>query len=106
MKSLRPITIILIKWFERPPQEQKPICIILSAGHVQFLLYQREKKEVPFTMAIGNWELMYEFFPKHSRMGTARKKEYNETGEDGKKRGVIMEKVKRARNKSRQPITT
>ena len=30
------------------------------------------KTEVPFSMAIGNWELMQECFTKHSRMGTAR----------------------------------
>ena len=29
------------------------------------------KKQVPFSMAIGNAELMNECFPKHSRMGTA-----------------------------------
>ena len=42
---------------------------------------------------------MHECFPKHSRMGTARMKEDNETDEEGKKRGVNMEKVKRARKK-------
>ena len=31
----------------------------------------RENK-VPFSMAIGNGELMHECFPKPSRMGTAR----------------------------------
>ena len=45
-------------------------------------------------MAIGNGELMHQYFPKHWRMGTARMKEDNETDEDGKKRGVSMEKVK------------
>ena len=34
---------------------------------------------------------MHECFHKHSRVGTARMKEDNETDEDGKKRGVIME---------------
>ena len=58
-------------------------------------------------MVIGNGELMQECFPKHSRMGTARMKEDNETDEADKKRGVSMEKVKRhERNKPRQPITT
>ena len=53
-------------------------------------------------MAIGNWELIHECFPKHSRMGTARMKEDNETDEDGKKRGVSMEKSK-AGTKERSP---
>ena len=35
-------------------------------------LYSLE--EVPFSMAIGNGELMHDCFPKHSRMGTARLK--------------------------------
>ena len=32
------------------------------------------KKQVPFSMAIRNWELVHECFPKHSRMGTVRTK--------------------------------
>ena len=48
--------------------------IIASVGHVLFLLHQRKKKEVPFSMAIGKEELMHECFPKHSLMGTARMK--------------------------------
>ena len=44
-------------------------------------------------MAIGNGELVHKYFPKHSRMGTARMKE------DGKKRGVSVEKVNRAQKK-------
>ena len=32
------------------------------------------KKQVPFTMAIGNGELMLERFPKNSGMGTAKTK--------------------------------
>ena len=51
-------------------------------------------------MAIGNWERMHEYFPKHSRMGTARMNQDKETDEDCQKRGVSMEKVKRARKKS------
>ena len=42
------------------------------------------KKEVAFSMAIGNRELIHECFPKHSRMGTARMKQEKETDE-GKK---------------------
>ena len=36
-------------------------------------------------------------------MGTARMKEDNETDEDGNKRGVSVEKVKRAGMKERSP---
>ena len=50
-------------------------------------------------MAIGNGELIKECFPKHSRMGTARMKDDNETDEDCKKRGVSIEIVKQARKK-------
>ena len=32
------------------------------------------KKEVTFSMTIGNEELMHEYLPKHSHMGTARMK--------------------------------
>ena len=32
------------------------------------------KKQVPFSMAIGNEELVHKCFPKHSLMGTARMK--------------------------------
>ena len=32
------------------------------------------EKQVPFSMAILNVELMHECFPKHLRMGTARMK--------------------------------
>ena len=55
-----------------------------------FLLHQREN-EVPFSMAIGNGELMHECFPKHSRMGTARMKLDKERDEEGKKIGASME---------------
>ena len=41
---------------------------------------------------------MQKCFPKHSRMGTARMKYDNETDEDGKKRGVSMEKIKAGTN--------
>ena len=45
-------------------------------------------------MAIENGDLVHERFPKHTRMGTARMKY-----EDGKKRGVSVEKSKAARKK-------
>ena len=42
---------------------------------LDFLAPKRERKEeVPFSMAIGNGELMQECFPEHSRVGTARMK--------------------------------
>ena len=53
-------------------------------------------------MAIRNWELMHECFPKHLRMGTARLKYDNGTDEDDKMRGVSMEKSK-ASTKERSP---
>ena len=43
-------------------------------------------------MVIGNVELMHECFLKHSRMGTARMKEDEETDEEGEKRGLSMER--------------
>ena len=37
--------------------------IIVAVGHVYFLLHQSEKQEVPFSMAIGNEELIQDLFP-------------------------------------------
>ena len=49
--------------------------------------------KVPFSMAIGNVELMHKCFPKHSRMmRTARMKYDKETDEEGKKRGEFGKK--------------
>ena len=50
-------------------------------------------------MAIGHGVLMHECFPKLSRMGTGRAKSDKETDEDGKKRGVSMERRKAGTNK-------
>ena len=50
------------------------------------------KRQVPFSMAIGNEELMHECFPKHSPMGTARMKSNKETEAEGRYRGVSMER--------------
>ena len=36
-------------------------------------------------MAIGHWEHMHEYFPKHSGMETARMKYDKETDEEGKR---------------------
>ena len=46
---------------------------------------------------------MQECSPKHSRMGTARTKKDKETDEEGKKRGVSMERSKAGTNK-RSPV--
>ena len=53
-------------------------------------------------MARENVERMYECFPKHLRMGTARLKYEKETDEDGKKRGLSMKKSKTG-TKERSP---
>ena len=53
-------------------------------------------------MAILNGGLMHKCFPKHSSMGTARMKLAKETDEEGKKRGVSMERNK-AGIKKRNP---
>ena len=64
-----------------------------------FSFTKERNEEVPFSMAIGNGELMHECFPKHSRMGTARRIYDNETDEDGQKRGVSMKKSTAGTNK-------
>ena len=55
-------------------------------SHCALVVALPEKKQVPFSMAIENEELMHECFPKHRRMGTARMKLDKETDEEGKKR--------------------
>ena len=69
-----------------------------SFGQIKDYFASRKKK-VPFRMAMGTGELMQECLPKHSRMGTARMKKYKETNEEGKERGVSMERRKRLRRK-------
>ena len=55
-------------------------------------------------MAIGNGELMQECFPKLLRMGTAKMKQDIETWyEEGKKRGVSIERSKTGMNKKEFP---
>ena len=53
-------------------------------------------------MAIGNMKLMHRYFPKHSIIARARMKKSKETVEEGKKRGVRMERSK-AGMKKRSP---
>ena len=67
-----------------------------------FSCTKESKKEVSFSMAIGNGELKHECFPKHSGMGIARINHDKETDEEGKKRGVSMERSK-AGAKERSP---
>ena len=54
-------------------------------------------------MAVGNEELMNERFPKHSRIGTAKMKYDKETEEEGKRRGVSMERSKAGSKEKRSP---
>ena len=54
-------------------------------------------------MAIINVEFMQECFPEHSRMGTARMKYDKETDEEGKKRGVSVERSKAGTKEKRCP---
>ena len=56
------------------------------------------KKRVPFSMVIGNVELMHECFPKHLRMGTARMKYDKEFMRD-----LIMERSKVGTKEKRSP---
>ena len=58
------------------------------------LVVALSEKQVPFSMAIGNGELVHECFPEHSRMGAARMKQDKETDKGYKKRGVSMERSK------------
>ena len=61
-------------------------------------MHQRKKKQVAFSVAIGN-ELVQECFSKHLRMWTARMIEHKKTEEESKKRGVSMEKSKKSMKK-------
>ena len=42
--------------------------------HCALVIVLSEKKQAPFSMAIGNVKLMHECFPEHSRIGTTRMK--------------------------------
>ena len=67
-----------------------------------FSCTKERKEQVPFSMAIGNGELMHECFPKHSCMGTARMKEDKDTDEETQKRGLSME-ISKVGTKERSP---
>ena len=94
----------LIRWFLKATSGTKPI--IVSAWQFIFSWTNERNKEVPISMAIGNWELTHECGPKHSSMGTARLKQDNGTDEDDKKTAVSMEKSGHDQKKSRRPITS
>ena len=55
---------------------------------------RERKKQVPFSMAIGNVELVHESFPKHLRMGKVRKQYNKDTQEEGKQKRVNMGRSK------------
>ena len=46
--------------------------LVLIAGTSLQKSISARREQVPFSMAIGNGELMHECFPKDPRMGTAR----------------------------------
>ena len=58
-----------------------------------------EKKQVPFSMAIRNVELMQECFTKHLRMGTARMESDEETQKQVRIEAWEWKKVTKAREK-------
>ena len=67
--------------------------IIVAARHVYLLLHLKKEKgsTVPFSMAIGNEELVQECFPTHSCRGTGIMKKVIETEEKEKHKRVKME---------------
>ena len=94
-------------------REREDCSIVFLAYRTGFSLrtcsYTVGKMQVPFSMAVGNGELMHDCFPKHSCMGTAKLKYDKETDEECKKRGVRPERSKESTKKikkSRRPITT
>ena len=48
------------------------LSLVLIAGTSPQKSISARREQVPFSMAIGNGELMHECFPKHPRIGTAR----------------------------------
>ena len=64
--------------------------ILIGEALAETDYFALQKRKVPFSMATGHSELMYECFPKHSSMETAITK----LDKEGKKRGVSMERSK------------
>ena len=76
--------------------------VIVAVGHHYFLLYRREKKEVPFSMAVGNGELMQECFPPHAWERNMTKKQ-----KKVRRKTWVWKEVKQVQiKKSQCPITT
>ena len=68
--------------------------LVLIAGTSPQKSISARREQVPFSMAIGNGELMHECFPKHPRMGVWENTRQldNETEEEGKKRRINVER--------------
>ena len=66
--------------------------LVLIAGSSPQKSFSARREQVPFSIAIGNGELMHECFPKYPRMGTARQKLDNEIEEEGKRRRINVER--------------
>ena len=82
---MRPLTVLHEVWL---------VCQLVSyliPGTSPHKSIGARREHVPFSMAIGNGELMHECFPKHLCMGTARLKKDNETQEEGKNRRMNVE---------------
>ena len=78
------------------------ICLIALRLKL-FNAFTERKKKVPFSMAIGNGELMHECFPKHLSMGTARMIKIKKQTKEVRREAWVWKKAKRARNKKRCP---
>ena len=62
-------------------------------------VFAQQREQVPFSMAMGNVELMHEYFPKHLYMGTGRMKLDIEIEKEGDKRRVNMKRTPAGRKK-------
>ena len=79
--------------------------LVLIAGSSPQKSISARREQIPFSMAIGNGELMHECFPKPPRMGTAKYKLDNETEEEGKKIRINVERST-ADTKERSPVSS
>ena len=57
-----------------PRWSARELVSYLIAGTSPLKSIGARREQVPFSMAIENGELMYECFPKYTRLGTARLK--------------------------------
>ena len=74
-------------------------CLIALRFQLFIFCFHGAKKDT-IQYSIGKRKLMHEYFPKHSRMGTARIKLDKETDKEGKKKGVSKERSQAGTNKS------